>query len=117
MLPEIIADPGEQQFWRVVNSSTQTFLDLQIRYNGVAENLELISVDAVPVTGDPYVTDIQIPPAGRAEFVMTGPPEGKEPLCRLRVRYWARGQPQFRATARRYYHQRGRWPTQITRSS
>ncbi len=74
--PEIIADPGEQQFWRVLNSSTQNFLDLQIQYNGVAQTLDLIAIDAVPVTGDPQVTDIQIPPAGRAEFVMTGPPEG-----------------------------------------
>jgi FtsP/CotA-like multicopper oxidase with cupredoxin domain len=73
--PEIIADPGEQQFWRVVNSSTQNFLDLQIQYNGVAQTLDLIAIDAVPVTGDPQVTDIQLPPAGRAEFVMTGPPE------------------------------------------
>jgi FtsP/CotA-like multicopper oxidase with cupredoxin domain len=78
-LPVIIADPGEQQFWRVVNSSTQAFLDLQLLYadqygNATAQSLELISIDAVPVTGDPYVTDIAIPPAGRAEFVMTGPP-------------------------------------------
>ncbi len=78
-LPSIIADPGEQQFWRVLNSSTQAFLDLQLLYadqygNLTPQSLELIAVDAVPVTGDPYVTDIAIPPAGRAEFVMTGPP-------------------------------------------
>jgi FtsP/CotA-like multicopper oxidase with cupredoxin domain len=73
--PEIIADPGEQQFWRVLNSSTQNFLDLQIQYNGVPQTLDLIAIDAVPVTGDPQVIDIQLPPAGRAEFVMTGPPE------------------------------------------
>jgi FtsP/CotA-like multicopper oxidase with cupredoxin domain len=73
--PLIIADPGEQQFWRVLNSSTQAFFDLQILYDYVPQNLELISIDAVPVTNDPYVTDIVIPPAGRAEFVMTGPSE------------------------------------------
>ncbi len=75
-LPLIVADPGEQQFWRVLNASTQAFLSLQLLYNGAPQNLELISVDAVPVTGNPYVTTIDIPPAGRAEFVMTGPPEG-----------------------------------------
>jgi len=75
-LPVIIADPGEKQFWRVLNSSTQGFFDLQLLYNGVAQSMELISVDAVPVSGDPYVTDIAIPPAGRAEFVITGPPAG-----------------------------------------
>jgi FtsP/CotA-like multicopper oxidase with cupredoxin domain len=74
-LPEIVADPGEQQFWRVLNASTQAFLDLQVLYNDVPQSLELISVDAVPVSNDPFVTDIAIPPAGRAEFIMTGPPE------------------------------------------
>jgi FtsP/CotA-like multicopper oxidase with cupredoxin domain len=76
--PEIIADPGEQQFWRVLNSSTQNFLDLQILFNGTPQTLELIAIDGVPVTGDPQVTDIQIPPAGRAEFIMTGPPENTD---------------------------------------
>jgi FtsP/CotA-like multicopper oxidase with cupredoxin domain len=80
VLPYIVADPGEQQFWRVVNASTQAFLDLQVLSDDVPQNLELIAIDAVPVTNDPYVTDIAIPPAGRAEFVMTGPPEGSSNL-------------------------------------
>jgi FtsP/CotA-like multicopper oxidase with cupredoxin domain len=74
--PVIVADPGEQQFWRVLNSSTQAFLDLQVIYDNVPQTLELISVDAVPVTNDPFVTDITVPPAGRVEFIVTGPPEG-----------------------------------------
>ncbi len=49
---------------------------MQVAYNGTPQSMELISVDSVPVTGDPYVTTIDIPPAGRAEFVITGPPEG-----------------------------------------
>jgi FtsP/CotA-like multicopper oxidase with cupredoxin domain len=73
-LPTVVADPGEQQFWRVLNASTQAFLSLQVWSNGTAQNLELISIDAVPVTGNPTVTTINIPPAGRAEFIMTGPP-------------------------------------------
>ena len=80
LLPYIVADPGEKQFWRVVNASTQAFLDLQILSDDVPQNLEMIAIDAVPVTNDPYVTDIVIPPAGRAEFVMTGPPEGASNL-------------------------------------
>ncbi len=78
LYPYICVNPGEQQFWRVVNASTQAFLDLQILSDGTPQNLELISIDAVPVSNDPYVTDIPIPPAGRAEFVMTGPPEGAD---------------------------------------
>jgi FtsP/CotA-like multicopper oxidase with cupredoxin domain len=76
-LPLIVADPGEKQFWRVLNSSTQAFLDLQLLYDNVAQNMELISIDSVPVTGDPSVTDIALPPAGRAEFVITGPSESQ----------------------------------------
>jgi FtsP/CotA-like multicopper oxidase with cupredoxin domain len=78
--PVIVADPGEQQFWRMLNASTQGFVSFQIMYNGVPQSMELISVDAVPVTNDPYVTSISIPPAGRVEFVMTGPPEGVDAI-------------------------------------
>jgi FtsP/CotA-like multicopper oxidase with cupredoxin domain len=79
-LPTIVAEPGEKQFWRVLNASTQAFLALQILVDDTPQSMELISVDAVPVTGDPYVTTINIPPAGRAEFVMTGPPESSNAI-------------------------------------
>lgn len=75
-LPTVVIDPGEQQFWRVLNAGTQAFLALQVQYNGTPQNLELISMDGVPVTGDPSVTEIDLPPAGRAEFIVTGPAEG-----------------------------------------
>jgi FtsP/CotA-like multicopper oxidase with cupredoxin domain len=74
--PIIQTKPGEKQFWRVANASTQAFLDLQVLFGTTAQTLELISLDGVPVTGDPMVTDIAVPPAGRAEFIMTGPPAG-----------------------------------------
>ena len=74
--PIIQTKPGEKQFWRVANASTQAFLDLQVLFGTTAQTLELISMDGVPVTGDPMVTDIALPPAGRAEFIMTGPPSG-----------------------------------------
>jgi FtsP/CotA-like multicopper oxidase with cupredoxin domain len=75
-LPSIVVNPGQKQFWRVLNSSTQAFLALQIWFGSTPQPVELISIDAVPVTGDPQVTTINLPPAGRAEFVMTGPPVG-----------------------------------------
>jgi FtsP/CotA-like multicopper oxidase with cupredoxin domain len=68
--------PGEKQFWRVANSSTQAFLALQLLFGTTAQTIELISLDGVPVTGDPMVTTIDLAPAGRAEFVVTGPPTG-----------------------------------------
>jgi FtsP/CotA-like multicopper oxidase with cupredoxin domain len=75
-LPQIQVNPGEKQFWRVLNASTQAFLALQVWFESTPQNMELIAVDGVPVTGNPEVTTINVPPAGRAEFVMTGPPTG-----------------------------------------
>ncbi len=74
--PIIQMKPGEKEFWRVANSSTQAFLSLQLLFGADAQTLEVISLDGVPVTGDPMVTSIDVPPAGRAEFVVTGPPAG-----------------------------------------
>jgi FtsP/CotA-like multicopper oxidase with cupredoxin domain len=74
--PIIQMEAGEKQFWRVVNASTQAFLDLQVLFGTTAQTLEIIGLDGVPVTGDPMVTSINIPPAGRAEFIVTAPPSG-----------------------------------------
>jgi FtsP/CotA-like multicopper oxidase with cupredoxin domain len=74
--PIIQMKPGEKQFWRVANATTQAFLNLQVLFGTAAQTLEVIALDGVPVTGDPMVTSINIPPAGRAEFIVTGPPVG-----------------------------------------
>jgi FtsP/CotA-like multicopper oxidase with cupredoxin domain len=74
--PIIQMKPGEKQFWRVGNATTQAFLALQVLFGTTPQNLELISIDGVPVTGDPTATTINVPPAGRAEFIVTGPPAG-----------------------------------------
>jgi FtsP/CotA-like multicopper oxidase with cupredoxin domain len=74
--PLIQMKPGEKQFWRVANASTKAFLSLQVLFGGTAQSLEIISLDGVPVTGDPVVMAVDLPPAGRAEFIVTGPPAG-----------------------------------------
>jgi FtsP/CotA-like multicopper oxidase with cupredoxin domain len=74
--PIIQMKPGEKQFWRFANSSTQAFLALQVRFGNTPQTLELISLDGVPVTGDPMMTTIDVAPAGRAEFIVQGPPTG-----------------------------------------
>lgn len=69
--------PGERQLWRVLNASGVRHFDLQIP----GEQLQLVAQDGVPLvdyTGaggvqSLMVSDIVIPPAGRAEFVVTGP--------------------------------------------
>jgi len=76
--------PGQQQFWRVTNSSADTIMDLQVQYNGVAQTMELVAIDGVPVnsqdgTTTPSlipITHFRLPPAARFEFIVTTPAKG-----------------------------------------
>ena len=73
--------PGEKQFWRVLNASADTIVNLQVVYDGVAQTVSVIALDGVPVNSQDGTTkgtsisenQILIPPAGRAEFIVTGP--------------------------------------------
>jgi hypothetical protein len=73
--------PGAQEFWRVANASADTIVDLQLQYDGVNQPLEVVALDGVPTGSQDgtrqgksiTMTHILIPPAGRAEFIMTGP--------------------------------------------
>ncbi|MGH6878351.1 MAG: multicopper oxidase family protein [Rhizomicrobium sp.] len=72
---------GAQEFWRVVSACADTVMDLQVRYDGVAQPLQIAALDGVPTGSQDgkhqgtliTQTDILIPPAGRAEFIVTGP--------------------------------------------
>ncbi len=80
--PAVLNMPlGQKQFWRVSNSAADTIIDLQLRYDGVPQTLQVVALDGVPTGSlDGNIqgqlvpkTDILIPPAGRAEFIVTGP--------------------------------------------
>jgi len=72
---------GEKQFWRVVNSSADTILDLQVLYDGVPQTLEIVGIDAVPVNSQEGtqpgklipVTQFRLPVASRVEFLVEAP--------------------------------------------
>jgi FtsP/CotA-like multicopper oxidase with cupredoxin domain len=72
---------GQKEFWRVANASADTILDLQVVYDNVAQPLTIVALDGVPIGSQdgakPGTTltqsDILIPPASRAEFIVTGP--------------------------------------------
>jgi FtsP/CotA-like multicopper oxidase with cupredoxin domain len=74
-------EAGETQFWRVVNSSADTILDLQVLYDGVPQTLQVAAVDAVPVNSQDGtqpghlipVTRFRLPVAGRVEFLVKAP--------------------------------------------
>jgi FtsP/CotA-like multicopper oxidase with cupredoxin domain len=80
----ITINPLEQQFWRVVNASSISFIQLQIQSHAFPKTLRLVALDGVPLSAVRNVKTVLIPPAGRAEFIMQGPGAGQiEPLIDL----------------------------------
>ena len=76
--PYINMQYGQPEFWRVVNASTQAFLTLQLMYTDDPQQLEVVALDGVPLPTPLYQTEIDIPPAGRAEFIVPGLPSGQQ---------------------------------------
>jgi FtsP/CotA-like multicopper oxidase with cupredoxin domain len=75
--------PGERQLWRVLNASAVTYLDLQLLVDNQLQALGVVGLDGVPInhngSADPHVlwqSHALLPPAGRIELVVKGPPEG-----------------------------------------
>jgi len=67
-------EPGEREFFRVVNASAARHFDLSID----GSRLMLVAIDGVALDAYPgtpalaSVSHVVIPPAGRAEFIVTG---------------------------------------------
>jgi FtsP/CotA-like multicopper oxidase with cupredoxin domain len=73
--------PGERELWRVLNASAVTYLNLALLFGRAAQQLGIVAIDGVPVnTARSEAAQIQwrdhigIPPGGRVEFIVTGPP-------------------------------------------
>ena len=84
--------PSERQLWRVLNASAITYLNLAVLFNKVPQSLELIAMDGFPITHDDPSgessapqTHLGLPPGARAEFIVTGPPEGQTGLLVTRT--------------------------------
>jgi len=73
--PDITIAPGEQQFFRVVNATGHKNLKLAVD----GESLQLVAIDGFALDTNPKnpptetLPFIIVPPASRAEFVVTGP--------------------------------------------
>jgi FtsP/CotA-like multicopper oxidase with cupredoxin domain len=81
--PTIKMKPSEKQLWRVVNASSITYLNLQILFKGLPQQVGIVGVDGVPINrnglggGDVIYQDhLGISPGGRVEFIINGPPLG-----------------------------------------
>ena len=76
--PTITISPGEKQFFRVVNATSHKTLKLY--YGG---KMEIVAIDGFALDtwpGTPptkTVRTIVMPPASRAEFIVTGPSSGR----------------------------------------
>ena len=76
--PTIGIAPGEKQFWRIVNAGAGRYLDLAVD----GESIQLVSLDGVPLAAYPgnsvtqTVGHVLVPPAGRAEIIVTGESSG-----------------------------------------
>ena len=75
--------PGERQLWRVLNASAITYLNLAVLYKFKPQQLGIVALDGVPLnangtSGDfiDWQNHIGVPPGGRVEFIVTGPPLG-----------------------------------------
>lgn len=72
---------GEQQLWRVSNSTADSILDLQVQFDGLPQTLQIVGLDGVPTGSQDgsrqgqivNATDILIPTAGRVEFIVPAP--------------------------------------------
>jgi len=77
--------PLERQLWRVLNASAITYLDLQLLVNNVPQPLGVVALDGNPINENGragsrtiWQSHILLPPAGRVEFLVKGPPAGQQ---------------------------------------
>jgi FtsP/CotA-like multicopper oxidase with cupredoxin domain len=80
--PAIIQMRTKQaQFWRVANTAADSYMNLQVRYNGQPQNLEVVARDGIVLDNDngeakanaELRQSILLPPGSRAEFIVPAP--------------------------------------------
>jgi len=77
-VPATIATrPGGREFWRVINAAADTIFNLQFVMDGVAQPMEVVSIDGVAIASRLQQTNILLPPGARIEFLVTSPQEEK----------------------------------------
>jgi FtsP/CotA-like multicopper oxidase with cupredoxin domain len=75
--------PAEKQLWRVVNASAITYLNLQILYKEIPQQMGVVALDGEPLTGSGFngngviwQNHLGLAPGARVEFILTSPPAG-----------------------------------------
>jgi len=74
---------GAKELWRVLNASAITYLNLTVLYQRAPQRLGIVALDGVPTNANgksenavEWRDRIGVPPGGRVEFIVTGPPAG-----------------------------------------
>jgi len=84
--PKIDIAPGERQFWRIVNASPDLYADLELD----SVSLEVVALDGMPLAYHDSsirkrsMSHVLVPPAGRVEAIVTGPPADSHAALRSR---------------------------------
>jgi FtsP/CotA-like multicopper oxidase with cupredoxin domain len=88
----ITMPPGQRQVWRVVNACAITYLNLAVLFGHTPQPLGILAIDGVPINrrgGDAppiqWTDHIGVPPGGRVEFIVSGPPPGAQALLVTRT--------------------------------
>jgi FtsP/CotA-like multicopper oxidase with cupredoxin domain len=82
--PKIDIAPGERQFWRIVNASPDLYADLKVD----SVSLEVVALDGMPFAyhypsiRTRSMSHVLLPPAGRVEAIVTGPPADSQAALR-----------------------------------
>jgi FtsP/CotA-like multicopper oxidase with cupredoxin domain len=73
--------PGEQQFWRIANVGADANFHLTLG----GPKFLVVAIDGNLLETPTAMSDVFVPPGGRYEVVVTGPPAGSYPLKALSV--------------------------------
>ena len=75
--PTMTLAPGAQEYWRLLNATSKQFLSLQLMYGQTLQTFEVLSIDGVQLATPIHTDTLNIPPAGRMEFIIPGLPAGQ----------------------------------------
>jgi FtsP/CotA-like multicopper oxidase with cupredoxin domain len=84
--PDIDIQPSERQFWRIVNAAADRYLDVDLS----GDEFDVVAYDGLPIAyhtpARPVrrVNHVLLPPAGRVEAIVSGPPNGTRSVLRTR---------------------------------
>src|SRR5215210_885996 len=82
--PQLVIAPGEQQFWRIVNASADSYVDLELD----GGTFDIVARDGMPLAlHSPQrplrrTDHLLVPPAGRLEAIVTGRGDGARSTLR-----------------------------------